>query len=88
MSGTTPNHRHPPPTDEELLNLYEEVRRGFQVEPASTLASDSAQSSLVESIIDQYSNAPSPPPQELPGYSRNMRGLTPPAEKGEASDQK
>lgn len=81
MSTPTPN-KPPPPTDEELYRLYEEVRRGFQVD--SILETN--QSSLgvdVESIIEQYSDAPSSAAsQDPPGYNRNMRGPTPPTEKG------
>ena len=73
MESFTPQNK-PPPTDEDLNKLYEEVRRGFQRESPSLLEDVriSAGDDL-GSFIDQYRDEPvttNPPKYEPSNRAR------------------
>lgn len=89
MSNPTTSNRPPPPSEDDLYKLYDEVRRGFLEESPTTTTLNNVHiprmdgddfSSLIDDYQDRGGGASQDPPEYERGDSRPL-----PAEKGEWS---
>lgn len=85
-TGTMPysNSRAPPPTEDYLYNLYEQVRLGFESESSTSLndVRDSMNGDEVGRIIDDYGGQNGAGRSDLPKYDKSRTPTSPPLEKG------
>lgn len=80
------SNRPPPPTEDDLYKLYDEVRRGFLEEPLpnptlNDILIPRSDPDDLSTFIDDYRDRNREPPQKPPEYGETIR-KQPPPEKG------